>query len=152
MSRKPFALYKQWLDFFCTDLLWNRILPSKGRKILIFFNPYLRTCLLILERREGRESERGGQNHQCERNTDHLPLKHTLTRDQTLNLGMCRESNLWPFILQDDALTNWATLAGAEKFFLFFPQNFTQYISLRSKILCVWEMGFWICSKLKNIS
>ena len=76
-----------------------------------FFYPHLRTCLLILERGEGRERE-------GERNINQLSLALTLTGDQIWNLGMHpdQESNLWPFGLWDDALTNWATLARATVF------------------------------------
>ena len=76
-------------------------------------------------REEEREGEEGGREREkerekqlCEKETsirylDGLPLVHTPTRDQTHSLGMCPdwESNLQPFGLQDDAPTNWATLA-----------------------------------------
>ena len=55
--------------------------------------------------------QRGGR----ERNIDRLPLVRHLARDQTCNLGLCphRESNPWPFSLQDNTPTKWATLARA---------------------------------------
>ena len=52
-----------------------------------------------------------------ERNSDQLPLALTLTGAWTRNLGMCPDwgSNPQPFGLQDNAPTNWATLARAGK-------------------------------------
>ena len=57
-----------------------------------FFYPYLRTCLLILER--GEEKERVGK-----RNINLLPLVCSPTGDWTQHLGRCpdQELNTWPF-------------------------------------------------------
>ena len=59
--------------------------------------------VLIWEREEGKESERqrGRKTSTWERNLNWLPPVHTLTRDQTHNLGMCsdRESSSQPFLV-----------------------------------------------------
>ena len=64
----------------------------------------------FLERGEGMERER-----EQERNIDWLPIVHVQTGNSTGNIGMCPdwESNPWPFSLQDDTPTNWATVARA---------------------------------------
>ena len=66
----------------------------QGVSIVFSSNPYLRICLSILNKEEGRgrevgkgrkrEGERGGR----ERNIDCLPPVHTLMWDRTHNLGM----------------------------------------------------------------
>ena len=75
------------------------------------FYPHLRTFFSLLWERE-RESER----HWCERETSiGWLLLCATTRDWTCNLGMCSDWQLnpWPFSLQEDAPTNWATPARA---------------------------------------
>ena len=69
--------------------------------------------LLILEREEGRDRNR--EILMWERNINWLPLLHTLTGDGICNLDMFpnQESNPWPFGVQDDTSTNWATPARA---------------------------------------
>lgn len=65
----------------------------------LFFNFYVRTCFLILERKEGSEKER-------EKNIGFLLLvgDSNLTGDQTCNPGMCshQELNLLSLGLQED--------------------------------------------------
>ena len=55
---------------------------------LFVFNPYLRTCLLILER-GGKEGERVGEKHQCVV-VSHAPP----TGDLAHNPGMCPDWDL----------------------------------------------------------
>ena len=50
-------------------------------KCFFFFNPHLRTCLLILEGKGKREIDVG--------NTDQLPLVHSPAWGQALNPGVC---------------------------------------------------------------
>ena len=55
--------------------------------LVLFFYPHLRTCLLILETREGsRETRR--ETLMWERGVNRLPLTRTLTVDQTPNPGI----------------------------------------------------------------
>ena len=93
------------------------IMVGKLQFMVLIFYSHPRTCLLILERQEGKEREREGKTLICERNIDHLPLACTPTRDQACNPGMClsRESNLRPFSLWDSAPTNRATLYHTSK-------------------------------------
>ena len=65
---------------------------------IYLFVCFLKRLYLFLEREEGREKVR-------KRNTDQLPLIHSLTRDQAHNPGVCpdQESNLRPFALWADA-------------------------------------------------
>ena len=69
--------------------------------LFFFFNPRLRTCLLILERvgEEGRERERETEKHWSVSSCMHP------NQDWTSNPAMCpdQELSLWPFGLPDDA-------------------------------------------------
>ena len=68
-----------------------------------FFNPHLKTCLLILKGREGRERNINViEKHQL------VAFRMHPTGDKTNNLGMCPdwELNLQSFGLWDDAPTN----------------------------------------------
>ena len=72
-------------------------------------NPHPRICLLILERKRGREREK--EKRPCEKHW--LVAAYTpQTGDQTRNLGMCPDQGLnpQPFGVQDDAPTNRVTL------------------------------------------
>ena len=81
------------------------------------FNPHLRTCLLILERGEGRERDR-------ERNISWLRLAHTLTG------GPDWESNLQPFSLQDDVPTNQGKNLYSESFWVCVQDTLLRYYSI----------------------
>ena len=77
----------------------------RGNKTLLgtlFLNSHLRICLLILEREEGRGSER--ERDIYVRNINRLPLALPLTGNQTRNLGMCpdRGSKPQPFGVLDN--------------------------------------------------
>ena len=69
--------------------------------LLFFFNPHPRTCLLVLESREGREREK--ETSMGDRDINQLPPVHTPTGGWTHPLGMCpaRGSNSWPLGIQD---------------------------------------------------
>ena len=56
-------------------------------------NPHPRICLLILEKEEGRGSEREKQNVS---NINCLPPVHSPTGDRTSNLGKCPNQGLNP--------------------------------------------------------
>ena len=73
---------------------------------LIFKNPHLRTCPLILERGEWRERNISVREK-------HRPIASHLCPDWRLNLQ--------PFGPQVDTLTNWATPARAVGWFLYVP-------------------------------
>ena len=91
--------------------------PHTAPELRVFFYPHPRPYSLILER--VREEER-------ERKINRLPLvrreksisclSDVASEDWTRNPGMCPEWALkpWPFSLQNDTPTNWATLARAE--------------------------------------
>ena len=91
-------------------------------KVLFFKSLPKDICSLLLEEVGGtegdRKREREGERHRCERETpiDCLLLP-TLTRDLTRKLGTSHdwELNPWPFGLRDDAPTNSATWARANK-------------------------------------
>ena len=72
-----------------------------------------RRILLLFFRERGREGEEEGERNINVREK----LACALTVNQTLNPGVCPdwESNPWPFGLQDNAPTNWATLARAQQ-------------------------------------
>ena len=109
-------LAKSQIQCFCTTLLKNfstlsffyaPFSPVAGSFLdphhLFFFK-----CYLFIFRERGREGEREGEKHWCERETSVSCLLSdpwSLTRDWTHNLGMCpdQESNQWPFSLQDNA-------------------------------------------------
>ena len=80
---------------------------------LSLFYPHLRTCFLILE--GGEEGEEGVRESERERNIHEWPLTHTPTGAWTQNLGLYpdRKLNLWPFSLQNNTPTKWATPARA---------------------------------------
>ena len=75
--------------------------------------PHLRTCCLSWERGVGRETERGRENIDVREKNRSVATRVCPDLDGTHNLRMCadEESNLWPFILQNDALMNRTTLA-----------------------------------------
>ena len=90
----------------------------------VSFYLHLKMCLLILERRKGRERDR--ERNINVRNISWLPLAHTLTGNQTYILGMCpnQESNLLPFGLWG-LCSNQATPDRADCFLLvWFPCPF----------------------------
>ena len=102
----------------------NHLLKSLKRKqtfSFTYFNIHPRICLLILERKDGREGgqkggeEKGrgeGEERDVDvRNTNWLPLLCSLTGDWTHNLGMCpdQEWSPQPFSIGDNAPTNLAT-------------------------------------------
>ena len=69
-------------------------------------------------RERGKEGEKKGEKHQCEREISigcllHAPWLRTKLSTQACTLT--KESNLWPFCLPGDTLTNWAILVRAEK-------------------------------------
>ena len=83
------------------------------------------------ERQTDRQIERKKETHQCERETSTgCFLTHPPTGNWTATWGMCpdQESNLWPFALQNDEPTNWATLARALNMYL----NDTSPLSVRN--------------------
>ena len=105
-----------FLPFFFFFPFYLSLNPSFLPSFLPFFRLFIfylhpRTCLLILEKGEGREG--GREKHHCERET--LPLTRALTRDQTHNPDMCpdQESNQRTFSLRDNAPANWTTPARA---------------------------------------
>ena len=82
--------------------------------ILLFFYPHPKTCLLTLERGEGREREGGGEKH---------PLaapRRCPDWDCTHSPGVYPdwESSPQPFSSWDDALINWVTLTRADYFII----------------------------------
>ena len=64
----------------------------------------------------GREREREGEKHQCERDIDRSPLPHTPTRDQTYIPGVCPDgaSHSRSLGLQDDTQPTVPHQAGPE--------------------------------------
>ena len=85
-------------------------------KVPVFFNPHPRICLLILERKRGRERE----TSMWKRNIDLLLPIHDPTRDWTHNLRMCPDWKWNPqiFGVQDNTLPNWDTQPS--NFFIYF--------------------------------
>ena len=119
----PFLFFLLCCAFLFNNYYWLQITTAHAciHILFLFFKfsyPHFRTCLLILDRREGRETERE-RTSIWERYITWLPLTHAPTRDQTCNSGTCPdwELNLWPFSLRDDAPTNWATPARATQLF-----------------------------------
>ena len=102
----PLAFCSGWFPYRLAKLwLWHLL-------FLFFFNPHMRTSLLILERGKGRERER-------ERNSN-VREKHRLVAfhicpdlgpDPQPRYVPWLKLNPRPFSLWDDAPTNWATLA-----------------------------------------
>ena len=85
-------------------------------KVPVFLNPHPRICLLILERKRGRERE----TSMWKRNIDLLLPIHDPTRDWTHNLRMCPDWKWNPqiFGVQDNTLPNWDTQPS--NFFIYF--------------------------------
>ena len=63
---------------------------KKFSRKYLFLNPFLRTCLLMLERERGRETL------MWERNIDWLPSIYALTGNQTCNLLVCAHRMMLP--------------------------------------------------------
>ena len=83
-------------------------------KLGLFFNIHLRiwgfyclfVCLFKVSRREREEKKHGCKKHQS--------ILHTLTRDQTCNLGMCPHQELNPQLLVYNAPNNQVIHPGAQ--------------------------------------
>ena len=86
-----------------------------GREGFIFY-PHLRTCLLILERGEGRKRERERNINVKEKYWSIAPCPNP-SQGWPHNPGMCpdQELNLWTFGLQEIVPTKLATLARVKK-------------------------------------
>ena len=88
-----------------------------------------------------RRKKRGGERNidVRERSINWLPPVSTWTRDWTHNLGMSPDwkSNLQPYSLQDDAPTNWATLAMVRLFNFFFASFYVAFIFLSLSVRAV---------------
>ena len=108
---------RRWAAFYFFKLLsicFREMGRGRKRNTDLFFHLFVEFSpenmfLLILEREEGKAREPMWQ-----KNNIQLPPIHTLTRDQTHNLGMCPdwELNPQPSGLQDGAPTNWDTSQG----------------------------------------
>ena len=75
-------------------------------------------CIGFRERgRSGVGGERNINVREKQRNIDQLPPIHSLTRDQTHNLGLCPdwELNLQPFGVWNNAPINWTTWQGQKQ-------------------------------------
>ena len=96
-------------------------------KALMIFTAYeYRFCLkiyLFIFQERGKEGERKGEKHRCERETCIRCLWHTPSQDQTGSPGMCpdqKSSNWQPFAVQDDAQPTEPHQSGHEHRFSFF--------------------------------
>ena len=81
---------------------WKKGVRDGQEEIVLFF--YLFLNILFIFRERGREGEREGEKHQCERETS---IGCLLYMPPPPNPGMCpdQESNQQPFALWDDTQT-----------------------------------------------
>ena len=61
---------------------------------ILFFKSSPKDMLIVIREEEGRNRE--GEKHQCETETDQLPLVHSPTGEQTLSLGGCSDWESYP--------------------------------------------------------
>ena len=68
---------------------------------ILFFNPHLSTCLLILEIEEGRETDRQTDRHQCERETliGWLPYVLQLGIEPKIRVCASTCNGTWNFLM-----------------------------------------------------
>ena len=103
-------LWYYWLYSLCCTSVNEWI---KKSLVWVFFNRQLRTCLLILDRRDGREIERGREKHRLVASS--MCLIRNQTWNRTHNLGLCTDQQLNPGScdLRHNAPTTWAMPARA---------------------------------------